>query len=73
MGQKQSSMPAAGTQIVQAALQGKRDTVVALLDGGLAVDATDAAGNHALGAACCGGHHALVATLITRGAPRRSK
>ena len=58
------------TELVAAAIGGDAPTCDALLRAGADVAAQDAQGNHALGAAACGGHAAVVARLLA--AARRS-
>eukprot|EP01047_Picozoa_sp_COSAG01_P078375 COSAG01_NODE_14463_length_1451_cov_1.056953_1_plen_152_part_10 len=77
MPKKNKSAPSAKEvgALVQAALSGESGNVLAMLKrGGMAVDAQDSAGNHALGAACCGGHLDLVKQLVeAHGAPPELK
>jgi ankyrin repeat protein len=77
MPKKNKSAPSAKEvgALVQAALSGESGNVLAMLKrGGMAVDAQDSAGNHALGAACCGGHLDLVKQLVeAHGAPLELK
>jgi len=76
MGNSASAAPK-GTDLVQAALAGDADKITALLDAGQAdgvtVESVDGQGNNALGAACCGGHAALVDLLIDLKAPLELK
>lgn len=53
-------------ELVATALAGDVVKLRALLDGGTSCAAQDAAGNHALGAACCGGHAECAAEVIAR-------
>ena len=56
-------MPKKGKDVgnlVQACLSGETKNALAILKKGTPIDACDAQGNHALVAACCGGHLELV-------------
>jgi hypothetical protein len=56
-------------ELVQAALSGETKNVLAMLKkGGLPIEVADSQGNHALGAASCGGHLELVKALVEKGA-----
>ena len=59
--------------LIQAALSGETKNVLAMLKSGIAIETQDAQGNHALGAACCGGHLELVEQLLALGAPLEVK
>lgn len=56
----------AAAALVNAALTGDVGELTRLLDGGASCAAQDPAGNHALGAACCAGHAAVVAEVLRR-------
>lgn len=59
--------------LVQAALNGEVGNVTAMIKGGIAIESQDAAGNHALGAAACGGWLELCQKLVEAGAPLELK
>eukprot|EP01048_Picozoa_sp_COSAG05_P030949 COSAG05_NODE_11028_length_534_cov_0.951724_1_plen_92_part_01 len=59
--------------LIQAALSGETKNVLAMVKAGTPVEIQDAQGNHALGAACCGGHIELVKALVELGAPLELK
>lgn len=73
---KAKKKPPSSTEIntlVQACLAGETANALAILKRGAPVDAQDSAGNHALGAASCGGHVELVKKLLDADAPLELK
>ncbi|KAJ1638890.1 ankyrin repeat-containing domain protein [Pavlovales sp. CCMP2436] len=58
--------PRGADELVAAGLAGDLTILVRLLNDGCSVAAQDASGNHALGAACCGGHAEVVAEILSR-------
>lgn len=72
MGQAASAQQA--QDLVQASLNGEIGNVTAMIKKqGIAINSQDSTGNHALGAAACGGRLELVQKLVENDAPLELK